>query len=82
MRLSRQVYWNGLPFLPPGDLPNAGIEPVSPVAPTLAGGFLSHLGFSLEGDQNKSFSFLMKYICSDGNKFLKYSLRASLVALQ
>ena len=35
-------YWSGLPFLPPGDLPNPGIEPVSPA---LAGVFssLSHL---------------------------------------
>ena len=24
---SRQEYWSGLPFLPPGDLPNWGIEP-------------------------------------------------------
>ena len=27
---SRQEYWSGLPCLPPGDLPNAGIEPRSP----------------------------------------------------
>ena len=25
--LSRQEYWGGLPCLPPGDLPNPGIEP-------------------------------------------------------
>ena len=30
MRFSRQAYWSGLPFPPPGDLPNPGIEPVSP----------------------------------------------------
>ena len=28
-------YWRGLPCLPPGDLPNLGIEPVSPAAPAL-----------------------------------------------
>ena len=28
---SRQEYWSGLPFPSPGDLPNAGIEPGSPV---------------------------------------------------
>ena len=28
-RFSRQEYWNGLPWLPPGDLPNPGIEPRS-----------------------------------------------------
>ena len=26
----RQEYWNGLPFLPPGDLPDLGTEPGSP----------------------------------------------------
>ena len=30
MRLSRQEYWSGLPFPPPGDLPSPGIEPTSP----------------------------------------------------
>ena len=28
---SRQEYWSGLPFSSPGDLPNPGIEPRSPV---------------------------------------------------
>ena len=27
---SRQEYWSGLPFPPPGDLPNPGVEPRSP----------------------------------------------------
>ena len=31
MGLSRQEYWSGLPFPSPGDLPNPGIEPGSPV---------------------------------------------------
>ena len=30
MEFSRQEYWSGLPFPPPGDLPNPGIEPRSP----------------------------------------------------
>ena len=30
MGFSRQEYWSGLPFLPPGDLPDPGIEPTSP----------------------------------------------------
>ena len=29
MESSRQEYWSGLPFLPPGDLPNPGIKPES-----------------------------------------------------
>ena len=28
----RQEYWSGLPFPPPGDLPNPGIKPESPVS--------------------------------------------------
>jgi len=30
IEFSRQEYWNGLPFPPPGNLPDPGIEPVSP----------------------------------------------------
>ena len=33
MGFSRQEYWSELPFPPPGDLPDAGVEPVSPAAP-------------------------------------------------
>ena len=29
MGFSRQEYWSGLPFPPPGDLPDPGIEPMS-----------------------------------------------------
>ena len=35
MRFSRQEYWSGLPFPPPGDLPNPGIQPRSPASPAL-----------------------------------------------
>ena len=31
MGFSRQEYWSGLPFPSPGDLPDPGIEPRSPV---------------------------------------------------
>ena len=41
MGFSRREYWSGLPFPPPGDLPNPGIEPVSLVSPALAGRFLT-----------------------------------------
>ena len=30
MGFSRQEYWSGLPFSPPGNLPDPGIEPGSP----------------------------------------------------
>ena len=32
MGFSRQEYWSGLPFPFPGDLPDPGIEPVSPAS--------------------------------------------------
>ena len=32
---SRQEYWGGLPFPPPGDLPDPGIEPTSLAVPAL-----------------------------------------------
>ena len=38
MGFFRQEYWNRLPFLPPGDLPDPGIEPASPA---LAGGYFT-----------------------------------------
>ena len=38
---SRQEYWSGLPFPPPGDLPDPGIEPVSLASPALAGEFFT-----------------------------------------
>ena len=46
MGLSKKVYWSGLPFPLPGDLPNAGFVLTSPMNPALAGRFfpLRHLG--------------------------------------
>ena len=41
MELSRQEYWSGLPFPPPGDLPDPGIEPPSLASSALAGGFFT-----------------------------------------
>ena len=38
MGFPRQVCWSGLPFPPPGDLPNPGIEPMSLASPALADG--------------------------------------------
>ena len=35
MGFSRQEYWSGLPGPPPGDLPDPGTEPLSPVSPAL-----------------------------------------------
>ena len=35
MGFLRQEYWSGMPFPPPGDLPDPGIELASPVPPAL-----------------------------------------------
>ena len=36
-----QEYWSELPFPPPGDLPNPGIEATSLMSTVLAGGFFT-----------------------------------------
>ena len=41
MGFSRQKYWSGLPCLPPGDLPDLGIEPTSLMSPELTGRLLT-----------------------------------------
>ena len=46
MGFSRQEYWSGLPFPPPEDLPDSGIELASPVAPALQ---VDSLPLSLQG---------------------------------
>ena len=41
MGFSRQEYWNGLPYPPPGDLSDLEIEAMSLTSPALAGGFFT-----------------------------------------
>ena len=50
MRFPRQEYWSGLPFPPPGDLPNPGMEPMSFMSPALAGEFFT------KGNNNEYYS--------------------------
>ena len=38
---SRQEYWSGLPWPPPGDLPHPGIKYTSPFSPALADRFFT-----------------------------------------
>ena len=40
-RFSKQEHWSRLPCPPPGDLPDAGMEPVSLMSSALAGGFFT-----------------------------------------
>ena len=46
MGFPRQEYWSGLPFPPPGDLHDPGIESTSPA---LAGGFIFTDSFPHQG---------------------------------
>ena len=41
MGFSRQEYWSGLPFPPPGDLPEPGMEPMTFVFCTAGGFFIA-----------------------------------------
>ena len=41
MGSSRQEYWRELPFPTPGDLPNPGFEPASPLSSALVGRFFT-----------------------------------------
>ena len=41
MEFSTQEYWSELPFPPPGDLPDSGIEHMSLTSPALATGFFT-----------------------------------------
>ena len=59
MGFLRQEFWNGLPFRPPGDLPDSGIETVS-VPPVLAGRFLTT---ALHGKPKKLHTLLYLFIC-------------------
>ena len=48
---SGQEDWSGLPFPPPGDLPDPGIVPAVPESPALAGRFF------IPGSDNKEFNY-------------------------
>ena len=41
MGFSREEYWSELACLPPRDLPDPGVEPVSLMSPALAGEFFT-----------------------------------------
>ena len=58
---SRQEYWSGLPSPPPGDLPDPGIEPSSPVlSPALEGIFFFFFFLTTEPSRSyRKVSFLL-----------------------
>ena len=42
MKFLSQEYWSGLPFPPPGYLPDPGIEPASLISSAVAGRFFTN----------------------------------------
>ena len=54
MGFSRQEYWSGLPFPPPGDIPDPGIEFASLMSPTLAVGFFTASAMWNSNQQRKA----------------------------
>ena len=60
MGFSRQEYWSGLPFLPPGYLHNPEIEPTALKPPALAGGFFTTSAtWEVSGNTISRFYFLL-----------------------
>ena len=75
MGFPRQEYWSGLSFPLPGDLPDPGIEPVSPSSPALAGEF-----FTTETPEKpKTHCFVLYYIPQAASPHLYDPLRLSMV---
>ena len=65
MGFPRQEYWSGLPFPPSGDLPDPGIEPMSPVCPAMQADslLLKPSGKLLNLKSLKLFHFWISEIC-------------------
>ena len=62
MGFFRQGCWSGLSFPSPGDLPDPGIEPASPV---LAGGLLT-----TEPPEKPFFPLIVNFSCTDYTKVI------------
>ena len=58
MGFSKQDYWSGLPFPPPGNLPAPGTELAALMSPALAGGLFT----TSATWEAPSFSYLMETI--------------------
>ena len=63
MEFSGQEFWSGLPFPPPGVLPDPGIESASPVSPALACGlFTSSFMTVVKQDLNLQMEMQMDFL--------------------
>ena len=63
MGFSRQEYWSELPCPSPGYLPNSGVEPMSLISPSLAGGFFT-TSATWEAKQSGSSKWLIPILIS------------------
>ena len=68
MEFSRQEYWSGLLFPPPGDLPNPGTESVSPASPAVQSDSLPAEGSPTHVVNDTNFIYYIKFI-----KYLLFS---------
>ena len=69
MGFPRQEYSSGLQFPAPGDLPNLGIELVSPVSPELAGGFFTTEPPGKPSYPNRILVLFLNIFCSEMTKY-------------
>ena len=60
MGFSRQEYWSRLPFPSPENLPNSGIKPTSPMAPTFIGRFFTIESLITNFKENMTTVFTLK----------------------
>ena len=67
MELSSQEYWSGLPFSPPGDLPDPGIKPVCLVSPALVGRFFTTVATWEAWKGSKDSNNANKFVCDEGH---------------
>ena len=64
VEFSRQEYWSGLPFPPPGDLPDPGIEATSLTSPAWAGDFFTTSTTQKHGGSSVFLISLLFLACS------------------
>ena len=70
MRFSRQEYWSGLPYPPPGSLPNPGIEFRYLTSPALASSFFT-ISATWEVRSNIYLKLIFVYVVSMDNFILE-----------
>ena len=75
MGFPRQEYWDGLWFLSPGDLPDAGMEPASPVSLALAGRFFTTEPLGKPSEQWYLSNYLVYLLAIQLPKSLKQNLK-------